>query len=354
MSLSVLTSVWLIARGNVNDRRYGKITLEKIAKELGVSKSTVSRALSGKGRIGEATRLKIQAYAREQGIWREKEPGTGPARTENIAVVIPVDAYSTNVPFFQECLLGISEMATMLQYNASITIGSPYDISNVRRLGEKRQADGIVLLRDLEHDRLLQYLTEQHFPAALSGTCDYEEIIQVDIDNEAAANSLVSLLIGQGYRRFAMLFGEMSYRVNQKRCQGCYDALDKYGLSKAHQLCYPDFDNTELLSSIISDMFAGKVECIVCGDDVICTRVMSALQAEGYRIPRDISIASLYNSMNLNCFSPAVTAVNVSARQVGNVVGRQLINRLRGEAYSAVTNLGYEMLLRKSTGKMYP
>ena len=94
-----------------------------------------------------------------------------------------MDAYSTNVPFFQECLLGISEMATMLRYNVLITIGTPNDISNVQRLVEKKQVDGIVLLRDLEHDRLLQYLTEIHFPAGLSGTCDYEEIIQVDIDN---------------------------------------------------------------------------------------------------------------------------------------------------------------------------
>lgn len=164
--------------------------------------------MSGKGRIGEATRQKIQAYAREQGIWQEKKQKEDPVRTENIAVVIPMDAYSTNVPFFQECLLGISEMATMLRYNVLITIGTPNDISNVQRLVEKKQVDGIVLLRDLEHDRLLQYLTEIHFPAGLSGTCDYEEIIQVDIDNKAASNSLVSLLIGQGYRRSQCFLGK--------------------------------------------------------------------------------------------------------------------------------------------------
>ena len=118
--------------------------------------------MSGKGRIGEATRQKIQAYAREQGIWQEKKQKEDPVRTENIAVVIPMDAYSTNVPFFQECLLGISEMATMLRYNVLITIGTPNDISNVQRLVEKKQVDGIVLLRDLEHDRLLQYLSLIH------------------------------------------------------------------------------------------------------------------------------------------------------------------------------------------------
>ena len=51
---------------------------------------------------------------------------------------------------------------------------------------------------------------------------------------------------------------------------------------------------------------------MICGDDVICSRMMSRLQAEGYRIPLDIGIASLYNGATLDCFTPAVTAVNIS------------------------------------------
>ncbi len=329
------------------------ITFDEIARELKVSKSTVSRALSGKGRIGEATRMRIQAYAQEQGEWQEEKQAAEPSKTQNIVVVIPTDAYTTNVPFFQECLLGVSEVAAMLKYNILITIGTPSDISGIQALVEKKEMDGIILLRNMEDDRLLKYLAEIHFPTGLAGTCNYDEVIQVDIDNRAASESLVSLLIGQRYRRFAMVVGDASHHVNRSRCQGCYDALDKHGLPKEQQMFYPNFVNMELIDSIISDMFAGKVECIVCGDDVICTRIMSRLQAEGYRIPRDISIASLYNSTNLDCFSPAVTALNVSQRQVGNMVGRQLINRMRGEAYNTKTNLGYEILLRKSTGKMY-
>jgi DNA-binding LacI/PurR family transcriptional regulator len=329
------------------------ITFDEIAKELGVTKSTVSRALSGKGRIGEGTRNRIQSYAREQGIWQQEKQTAGPSKTQNIAVVIPTDAYTTSVPFFQECLLGISEVAAMLKYNVLITIGTPSDISGIQALVEKKEVDGIILLRNMEDDRLLKYLAEIHFITGLSGTCNYEEVIQVDIDNRAASESLVSLLIGQGYRRFAMVVGDAAYHVNRCRCQGCYDALDKHGLPREQQMFYTNFVNMELIDSIISDMFAGKVECIVCGDDVICTRIMSRLQAEGYRIPKDISIASLYNSTNLECFSPAVTALNVSERQVGNMLGKQLINRLRGETYNTKTNLGYEILLRKSTGKMY-
>ena len=58
---------------------------------------------------------------------------------------------------------------------------------------------------------------------------------------------------------------------------------------------------------------------------------MSRLQAEGYRIPKDVAIASLYNSTNLDCYSPAVTAVSVAASQMGGTAVRQLIQRLRGK-----------------------
>ena len=328
-----------------------EITIDEMAKHLGVSKSTVSRALSGKGRIGKATRIKIQTFAKEQGGWVEKIQETKITATQNIGVVIPTDAYSINVPFFQECLLGISEMATMLKYNVLITVGEVNDISGVQTLVENKKVDGMILLRGVENDRLLKYLTDIHFPTGLAGTCEYKDVIQVDTDNRAAAETMVSLLISQGYRRFAMVVGIVSYEVNKSRCQGYYDALDKNGLDRANQMFYPNFIHMELIDSIIADIFAGKIECIICGDDVICTKIMSRLQAEGYRIPRDISIVSLYNSTNLDCFSPAVTAVSISARQVGNVLGNQLINCLRGDTYNAKTLLGHDILLRKSVGK---
>ena len=81
----------------------------------------------------------------------------------------------------------------------------------------------------------------------------------------------------------------------------------------------------------------------------MCTMIMSKLQAEGYQIPRDIAIASLYNSPNLDCYSPAVTAVNVAAAQMGNMVGKQLLQHLAGKSYESKTMVDYEMVFRKST-----
>ena len=79
---------------------------------------------------------------------------------------------------------------------------------------------------------------------------------------------------------------------------------------------------------------------------LFAVRMMSRLQAEGYRIPLDIGIASLYNGATLDCFTPAVTAVNILARQQGITIGKQMIHCLKGEIYNKKTMLDYEILLR--------
>lgn len=323
------------------------MTLEEIAKEIGVSKSTVSRALSGKGRIGEKTRNRILEVAK-RGEEREEMARTRTV-THNIGVVLPSDVYYGSGVYFQNCLLGVFESASMLGYNVLITTSNAHDISELQSLVESNRVDGMLLTRALEDDRALQYLSQANFPTALTGTCRYDNIIQVDTDNEGAAEKMTTLLIGKGFRRFAFLVKDMSYNVDRKRHEGFCRALIKNGISEKDQLFYNGSIRMEFLDAIIENIISKKVECIICGDDEICTMVMSRLQAEGYRIPKDVAIASLYNSTNLDCYSPAVTAVSVAASQMGGTAVRQLIQRLRGENYEKKTMLDYDILFRKST-----
>ncbi len=327
------------------------MTLEEMARELGVSKSTVSRALSGKGRIGNDTRRRIMEYAKRQESRTGNEEGCEREQrlpTRNLGIVLPADVYLNGGPYFQECILGVCETASLMDYDVLITSGTANDVSGIRALVEKNKVDGIILTRSLKDDRALKYLTEVGFPVGLTGICD-EDIIQVDTDNEGAAESLTSLLISQGYRRFALLIDNMDYMVNRSRHGGFGRALLKNGLSPGNQFIHASPLSQDLMDSLVGDMIAGKVECIICGDDIICTRVMSSLQAQGYRIPRDIAVASLYNSPSLDCFTPSVTAVNVSAKQVGNMIARQVISSLTGKEYQKRTIVDYEILMRKST-----
>lgn len=110
------------------------MTIEQIAKDLGVSKSTVSRALSGKGRIGEETREKIHTYAAENGFDMPAKAPASLVKTRNIGVTIPADAYNISIPFFQECLLGICEAAGQLEYDVLIINQTFNDISGIRSI----------------------------------------------------------------------------------------------------------------------------------------------------------------------------------------------------------------------------
>ena len=82
------------------------MTMDEIAAKLGVSKSTVSRALSGKGRIGEETRRKIIDFASANGQTASAERNSSRTmkQTGNLGVVLPADAYVSGSAFFHECL----------------------------------------------------------------------------------------------------------------------------------------------------------------------------------------------------------------------------------------------------------
>ena len=87
------------------------MTIDDIAKALGISKTTVSRAISGKGRIGNATRERVLTYIEEHD-YRPNVIARGLAqqRTYNIAVVWPMEADLIDMPFFQKVLVGIAEV----------------------------------------------------------------------------------------------------------------------------------------------------------------------------------------------------------------------------------------------------
>ena len=158
------------------------MTIEQMAEQLGVSKSTVSRALSGKGRIGKETRERVLALAGSE----ERKKKKVPEKTGNIAVVMPTDAYRTGGEYFHECLIGICEEASARDYDIMITDVTGNDYSGVDRLIRKNKIDGVILTRTMEHDRTIQNLAAMQFPVAVIGSVYNDFVIQVDVDNERA------------------------------------------------------------------------------------------------------------------------------------------------------------------------
>lgn len=323
------------------------MTQKEIAEALGVSRTTVSRALSGKGRISEETRQKILKYEKDN----SPSENTGIPITYNLGVVLPADNYINSNTYFSECLYGICEAASYQKYNVLIVKATETDISEIKNVVEGRKVDALILTRCMENDKALQYLENKGFPVGLTGQYNNDKVIQVDIDNEGATQEIMTLMIAKGFRHFALILEDIDYLVNRKRYNGFMQAVLKSGLPECKQYIRREKIKGMLLENFLRDIMSNKTECIVCGDDELCARMMSWLQGEGYRIPNDIMILSLFNSPTLNMMHPSVTAIDVPARMVGKEIGRQMCHFLQNEEYQKKTLINYEILIRKSTSR---
>ena len=109
------------------------LTIDDIAEALGVSKTTVSRAISGKGRISQATTERILTYINEHNYKPNVyAQGLAMQKTSNIGVVWPGDSDAGDLPFFQKCLLGINRAAAQSHYDLLVSILEGSDISGIR------------------------------------------------------------------------------------------------------------------------------------------------------------------------------------------------------------------------------
>ena len=153
------------------------ITISDVAEALGVSKTTVSRAISGKGRIGEATRQKVLAYIEEH----DYKPNViakslAQSKTFNICVAMPGDYALVDLPFFQEAIMGIQEIAGMMEYDILLCISQGDDVASLKRIIMNRKVDGVILLRTFVNDPQVEFLIEKDIPFVAAGSSEYEKV----------------------------------------------------------------------------------------------------------------------------------------------------------------------------------
>ena len=174
-------------------------TIEDIARELGVSKTTVSRAISGKGRISQATRDRVQAFIKEHD-YRPNVVAKGLAqrKTYNIALLMPKDYVATEFLFFKDCMNGICEVASSYDYDIIISMIDGEDVSQIQRLEANRKVDGIIVSRTVVSSKVQKYLKNCKEPYILIGPSSDPEVPFVDNKNQEAGKELTSIMLMKG------------------------------------------------------------------------------------------------------------------------------------------------------------
>ena len=331
------------------ERQTSAVTISDIAEKLGVSKSTVSRALNCKGRIGAETRRKILEMAESCNyIPNSLAKGLVLRHTFNIGVVVPKDADKGDIPFFQNCLIGISEAAYKLDYDVVLVVQGVGDITPLRRLVTNRKVDGVILTRLEEDDESVKYLKKEGVPFLVFGTSDDEDIYQIDSDQVSGCFEMTKFMISKGCRRVAVLGGNKNYRVNAYRYKGFEDACISSGISLDECSVLWGMDSQEALDKALPGLLEENPQCLVCMDDAICVYVLKWLKQNDYEVPADIEVISFYDNQVLENNTPPVTALNVNVSSFTSLASRILVGLIEGKEVDSKTTVKYELKIRES------
>jgi DNA-binding LacI/PurR family transcriptional regulator len=335
-------------RGNHMDDK--NITINDVAEALGVSKTTVSRAISGKGRIGEQTREKVLAYIKEHNYRPNViAKGLAQSKTFNLGLVLPGDYNIVELPFFQKCMLGISELASAEDYDVLISMVTAQDITQLERAVTNHKIDGVILTRTLKKDRPMAYLKEKKIPFVTIGSTEDANVVQIDNDHRSACRELTARLLGQGIRDIVLIGGEEEHIVNDSRLRGFQEAVAGAKDWQGKSGVFLNVTDGLQVEQIVEKELAQNTDCIVVMDDFLCGCVLNALLQRGAFVPQDVKVASFYDSTLLANYTPSVTSIRFDVEELGRKACERLLGMLNGEAVERKTLLGYEIKMRNST-----
>lgn len=325
-------------------------TIDDIAKELGISKTTVSRAISGKGRLSAETRSKVLNFI-EQHNYRPNAVAKSLAqnKTFNLGLMLPWDKSAMGFSFFLECTQGICETASEHSYDVLLSIDNEYTLEQMRRIISDHKVDGVIAARSEIGSPVISLLKEAGLPFVIIGSTSDQSVLHVDNNNEEACRDLVTLLISKGVRRMVLLGGDENHHVTHSRLRGFQEACRQAGLPQKDQLVILNASTSPRVIAAVERAIAHKADCILSMDFSICLLTKVQLQERGIRSPQDMRMACFYDDPLLECMIPPVTSLRFDAVELGRAACLELLKLLNGQEAHSYVLPGYQMILRDST-----
>lgn len=329
------------------------LTIDDIARELGVSKTTVSRAISGKGRISAATRTRVQEYITEHN-YRPSAAAKGLAesKTYNLALVLPRDFVRLDIPFVRKSMSAICDEAFCNDYNIMVCL-TTNDASHLIRTLDYRKVDGVILARTVENDQMLTILTERGIPFATLGSLPAgfrgTATVEADHDQTGGCRAFSLEILSGKAGKTALLGNDLNYIVNQSRLSGFTAACQELGLPLEQTPIRMGINDLPGCRKAVEELLETGVRRFLCMDDETCTRTLTALTEKGLNVPGDAEVSSLSDSEALESHTPPISALSFDAAELGRAACRELLRALHDEAFDPAPRLGYEIRLRQST-----
>jgi DNA-binding LacI/PurR family transcriptional regulator len=312
------------------------VTLAEVARQAGVSPSTVSYVLSRKRSISDDTRRKVEAAIEALGY----HPHAGARalasnRSHILALMIPLrsDMY---VPVIMEIAMAVTTEAREFGQDV-LLLTKDEGTAGVRRVAGSGLADAMIVMDiELEDDRI-PVLRETETPAVLIGLpAQPAGLACVDLDFEATGAACVEHLAALGHRDLALIGeGEGVYKRNTgfaaRTLTGFQAAAARHGVRAVHRACEGTYESTAGVLSRIMEERPGTTGFVVQNEAAIAP-LLSLLRLSGRAVPEDTSVVAICPDQVALQASPRLTSVSIPAEEMGRRAVRLAMAQLDGAA----------------------
>lgn len=336
------------------------MNLKQLSELLGLSQTTVSRALNGYPEVNEATRERVLRAVKETGYRPNKAAqrlATGKAGS--IGLVMPTAPGHQSDVHFGEFLTGLGEEAVRHDFHFVIMPADPDDeVAALRRLAISGNVDALFVAYMRGHDPRLAMLKSLSMPFVVHGRSfgsepDYPYL---DIDNEGAFYDAARLLLQLGHTRFAMMNGPAHLDFAIRRRNGLIAALAERGLELPED-CTSHTVMTDEEGLIAMERFLqlpDRPTAILCSSTVLALGAIRAVNQAGLKLGEDISLIAHDDVLPLlkpENFSVPLTTTRSSLRAAGVRIAQRLIGTVKQAGPFPEQELWKtELIVRASTG----
>ncbi|RFO96210.1 LacI family transcriptional regulator [Rhodoferax lacus] len=271
------------------------MNIKALAKELGLSTSTVSRALNGYQDVNEQTRLRVEAAAKALG-YRANAGARRLVRgsTEAIGIVYSAAVENLGNPQFLDMAGGLSERLHSEHFDLMLAVASDeMDLDIYDRLFRGGRVDAVVLPNTRVEDARVNYLLEKGYPFLAYGrTGNCSGYSWFDFDNDAGSRLAVRHLAALGHRRIAYVHSPLLLNFAWQRHRGFLAGLQEAGLSfDPACLAGPAVDRRSGREAVQALMALNQPPtAIVVDNNLGGIGVMRGLMDRGLRLGKDISV----------------------------------------------------------------
>tara|TARA_B100000787_G_scaffold152929_1_gene126867 strand:- start:794 stop:1831 length:1038 start_codon:yes stop_codon:yes gene_type:complete len=319
------------------------VTLKQIANEIGVSISTVSKALRNSVEIGAETKLKIKAYAK---LYNYRPNNIALSlknrKTNTIGVIIPEIVHH----FFSKVIKGIEQVANKRGYNVIIGLSNESfdkEVINMQLLANG-SIDGFIL--SISKETLLKQ-DYHHFTESIDQGMPivmFDRVVndikcdKVVVDDYEGSRKAVEMLISKGCKNIALITTKDYVSVGRLRTKGYLEALDLNKIAANSEFILKVDDNDvsdDHLESLESDieklLKQNKVDGIFAVNEIYAITAMKVARKLKLKIPENIKIIGFTDGVLSKHASPSLTTVSQHAIKMGEISAKLIIDKLESK-----------------------